>query len=220
VSIVGYTNAGKSTLLNRLTGGKHAIYADDKLFATLDPSTKRVRLPSGGWALFTDTVGFIQKLPHDLIAAFRATLEEILYSDLILHVHDLSSPEAQLQHAAVKATLEELGVHDIPVLHVFNKADAVKNAAVSAWAPGRLRPLLVSALTGDGVDKLLAACERALALRWKEYKVTVPPGAKGVIREIYDSCLVQEASYSPDGVTLRFKATPENYARVKKKIFI
>ena len=220
VSIVGYTNAGKSTLLNRLTGGKHAIYADDKLFATLDPSTKRVRLPSGGWALFTDTVGFIQKLPHDLIAAFRATLEEILYSDLIMHVHDLSSPEAQRQHDAVKATLEELGVHDIPVIHVFNKADAVKDPAVSAWAPGRLRPLFVSALTGTGVDGLMAACERALSHRWKEYKLTVPPGAKGVMKEIYDSSLVLEAAYGPDGVTLRFKATPENYARVKKKIFI
>jgi len=220
VSIVGYTNAGKSTLLNRLTGGKHAIYADDKLFATLDPSTKRVRLPAGGWALFTDTVGFIQKLPHDLIAAFRATLEEIKYSDLILHVHDASSHEAQLQHEAVKTTLEELGVHDIPVINVFNKVDAVKDPAVSAWAPGRLRPHFVSALAGTGVNDLLAACERALSLRWKEYTLTVPPGAKGAIKEIYDSALVQEAAYGPEGVTLRFKATPENYARVKKKIFI
>ncbi len=217
VSIVGYTNAGKSTLLNYLTGGKHAIYADDKLFATLDPSTKRVRLPAGGWALFTDTVGFIQKLPHDLIAAFRATLEEIRYSDLILHVHDLSSPEAQRQHEAVIATLAELEVHDIPVINVFNKADAVKDAAVSAWAPGRLRPVVVSALTGKGVAGLLSSCERSLSRRWRDYELTVPPGSKGAIKEIYDSCLVQKASYGPDGVTLRFRATPENYARVSKR---
>lgn len=220
VSIVGYTNAGKSTLLNRLTGGKHGIYADDKLFATLDPSTKRVRLPAGGWALFTDTVGFIQKLPHDLIAAFRATLEEIRYSDLILHVHDLASPEAELQHDAVKATLDELGVHDVPVINVFNKCDAVKDPSLTAWAPGRLRPLFVSALTGRGVDGLMAACERALALRWGEYELTVPAGSKGLIKEIYSSCLVKEADYGQEGVTLKFKATPENYARLKKKAIV
>lgn len=217
VSIVGYTNAGKSTLLNCLTGNKHGIYADDKLFATLDPSTKRVRLPAGGWALFTDTVGFIQKLPHALIAAFRATLEEIRYSDLILHVHDLSSPESKLQHEAVTATLDELGVHGIPVINVFNKADAVKDPAVSAWAPVRLKPLLISARTGAGVDALLKACERALARRWGDYELTVPPGSPGLVKEIYSSCLVKSASYGPAGATLCFKATPENYARLKKK---
>lgn len=216
VSIVGYTNAGKSTLLNRLTGNKHGIYADDKLFATLDPSTKRVRLPAGGWVLFTDTVGFIQKLPHDLIAAFRATLEEIRYSDLILHVHDLSSPEAKLQHEAVKATLDELGVHGIPVLNVFNKADAVKDPAVSAWAPERLRPLLISARTGAGVPELLARCERALSKRWGDYELTIPPGSPGLVKEVYASCMVRSASYGQAGATLSFKATPENYARLKK----
>lgn len=218
VSIVGYTNAGKSTLLDRLTGGRHAIYADDKLFATLDPATKRVRLPAGGWALFTDTVGFIQKLPHDLIAAFRATLEEIRYSDLILHVHDLSSPEAKAQHEAVKATLEELGIKGVPIINVFNKSDAVTHPAVSAWAPERLRPVFVSALTGAGVDALLAGCEKALALRWGEYELTVPQSAKGMVREIYSSCLVKAAEYGQEGVLLRFKATPENYARLLKKL--
>ena len=219
VSIVGYTNAGKSTLLNCLTGSDR-IYADDKLFATLDPTTKRVRLPAGGWALFTDTVGFIQKLPHDLIAAFRATLEEIRYSDLILHVHDLSSPEAKRQHEAVMTTLGELGIKDIPVINVFNKADAVKDPAVSAWAPERLRPVFMSALTGKGADRLLAACEKALALRWGDYELMVPVGAKGLIKEIYSSCLVKGAEYGQDGVQLKFKATPENYARLKKKATI
>jgi len=218
VSIVGYTNAGKSTLLNYLTGNLHGIYADDKLFATLDPTTKRVRLPSGGWALFTDTVGFIQKLPHDLIAAFRATLEEILYSDLILHVHDLSSPEAKQQHAAVKATLEELGTKDIPVINVFNKADVVKDPSVSAWAPVRLRPILVSARTGSGIKELMAASEKALARRWGEYELSVPAGSKGLIKEIYSACLVKEAVYGSKEVNFKFKATPENYARINKKV--
>ncbi|OGR81648.1 MAG: GTPase HflX [Elusimicrobia bacterium GWC2_64_44] len=219
VSIVGYTNAGKSTLLNCLTGSSH-VYADDKLFATLDPTTKRVRLPAGGWALFTDTVGFIQKLPHDLIAAFRATLEEIRYSDLILHVHDLSSPDAKEQHEAVKATLEELEIKGIPVLNVFNKADAVKDPAVSAWAPERLRPVFMSALTGKGADQLLTACEAALAARWGDYELTVPAGSKGLIKEVYACCLVKAAEYGQDGVTLKFKATPENYARLKKKVIV
>lgn len=217
VSIVGYTNAGKSTLLNFLTGQRHAIYADDKLFATLDPSTKRVRLPSGGWALFTDTVGFIQKLPHALVAAFSATLEEIRFSSLILHVHDLSSPDTRLQHDAVKATLAELGAGDIPVINVFNKADAVKDPAIAAWAPQRLRPLFVSALTGSGVDRLLAACERALSLKWQERELLLPPGSKETLREVYACCLVNKVSYGPEGVTVNFKATPENYARLKKK---
>ena len=217
VSIVGYTNAGKSTLLNFLTGNRHAIYADDKLFATLDPSTKRVRLPGGGWALFTDTVGFIQKLPHALIAAFSATLEEIRYSSLILHVHDLSSPEARLQHAAVNNTLKELGAGDLPVINIFNKADMVKDPAVSAWAPQRLRPVLVSARTGAGVDRLLAAVEKALSLKWKEHELLLPPGAKDILRELYACCLVSNVAYGPEGTAVTFKATPENYARLSKK---
>jgi GTPase len=216
VSIVGYTNAGKSTLLNLLTGDRHGIYADDKLFATLDPSTKRVRLPSGGTALFTDTVGFIQKLPHALVAAFSATLEEIRYSDLVLHVHDYSSPEAKTQHEAVMATLEELGARGIPTVNVFNKMDAVEDR-VKAWAPARLRPVFISAREGKGIAEMLAACESALSLRWKEHELFVPAGAKGLIKEIYTCCLVQAADYVQDGVNLKFKATPENYARFSKK---
>lgn len=218
VSIVGYTNAGKSTLLNYLTGNKHGIYADDKLFATLDPSTKRVRLPSGGWALFTDTVGFIQKLPHALITAFRATLEEIRYSDLILHVHDLSSPECRQQHEAVKATLDELDAAGIPVINVFNKADAVPGGAMEAWAPQRLRPRFVSALTGAGVKELLGACENALSLRWAEHEITIPTGEKGLLKEIYASSLVKDAVYGEGTITLKLKATPENFARIQKRI--
>ena len=105
----------------------------------------------------------------------------------------------------------------IPVINVFNKADAVKDPAVSAWAPARLRPVLVSALTGAGMDALLAASERALTRRWGDYELTVTPGSKGLIAEIYSACLVTEAAYGPKGVTLKFKATPENYSRLKKK---
>jgi len=215
ITLVGYTNAGKSTLLNFFTGNKHGIYADDKLFATLDPSTKRVRLPSGGNALFTDTVGFIQKLPHNLVAAFRATLEEIKYSDIILHVHDISSPEAKMQHAAVTATLKELGIKDIPVINVFNKCDGIRgNPQMSAWAPDSLKPAFISALTGQGTEELLRRCEISLGKRWAERTLRLPAGRGDIIREIYASCLVKEIKYGAEITEAFFRATPENYSRI------
>jgi GTP-binding protein HflX len=123
VSLVGYTNAGKSTVLNALVGA--GVLAEDKLFATLDPTTRRLSLPNGKDVLLTDTVGFIQRLPTDLIAAFRATLEEIKDSTLLLHVVDISSPLAGAQVAAVEAVLEDLGALDIPRVTVWNKVDAL-----------------------------------------------------------------------------------------------
>ena len=217
IAIVGYTNAGKSTFLNYLTKDRHGIYADDKLFATLDPSTKRVHMPSGGDVLFTDTVGFIQRLPHTLIAAFRATLEEIHYSDLILHVHDYSSPDAKIQHEAVKKTLKEIGVIDIPVINVFNKADAVKDR-IYAWAPASLRPVFISAVTGEGIPELLKKCENVLSERWKEYTETIPAEKKKLIQFLYSCCLVGRTEYTENGISVTFKATKENYARFRKRL--
>lgn len=217
IAIVGYTNAGKSTFLNYLTKNRHAIYADDMLFATLDPSTKRVRLPSGGEALFTDTVGFIQRLPHTLIAAFRATLEEIHYSDLIIHLHDLSSPEAKMQHEAVKNTLKEIGIKDIPIINAFNKADAVPDK-IYAWAPVSLRPSFISARTGEGILELLKRCEQVLALKWEKHIEKIPQEKKKIISFLYSCCLVIRTEYSETGTTITFRATKENYARFIKKM--
>src|SRR4029079_5001885 len=121
ISIVGYTNAGKSTLLNALTNSD--VYVADQLFATLDPTTRRVKLPSGQEVLFSDTVGFIEKLPTELVAAFRATLEEINESDVLLHVVDITHPNAAEQVSAVEETLEELGAAETPVVMAFNKVD-------------------------------------------------------------------------------------------------
>jgi len=217
ISVVGYTNAGKSTFLNYLTKDRHGIYADDKLFATLDPSVKRVHMPSGGDVLFTDTVGFIQRLPHTLIAAFRATLEEIHYSDLILHMHDYSSPEVKLQHEAVKKTLKEIGAGNIPVINVFNKLDAVKDR-IRAWAPVSLRPVFISSVTGEGIPELLGKCEKALSERWQEYTETVPLGKKNLIQFLYSCCLVGRTEYIENGAIVTFRATKENYARFRKRL--
>jgi len=215
-AIVGYTNAGKSTLLNFLTAQKHAIYADDKLFATLDPTTKRVRLPGGGWALFTDTVGFIQKLPHNLVAAFRSTLEETAYADLILHVHDLSSPQVKLQHAAVQETLKDLDLAGIPVINVYNKIDAVPDHRFYSETLRRARPVFVSALTGEGMKELLDRVEKTLTARWGDYKLVLPARKQKLLSEIYKNAMVKSAGYGPEEITLNFKATKENYQRILK----
>ncbi|KAF0126305.1 MAG: GTP-binding protein HflX [Elusimicrobia bacterium] len=235
VSIVGYTNAGKSTLLNALTraaghsqsswhrqramppcSGRGAVYSDDKLFATLDPTTRRVRLPGGGDALFTDTVGFIQKLPHSLVASFKATLEEIGRSDLVIHLHDLSSPALAEQHAAVRTTLAEIGAGDKPTLSVFNKVDVPGASPARARRLGRFfQPLCVSALKGDGLAELLAKAEAMLAASWQEREVVLPRARAGLIKEIYRIGQVLSADHGEQEIKIRFRATAANCARLE-----
>lgn len=150
-SLVGYTNSGKSTLLNAVT--EAGVLAEDKLFATLDPTTRRVKLSSGLEVVFSDTVGFIRHLPPSLIAAFRATLEEILAADILLHVVDASHPQCERQVAAVYETLAELGIEDKPIITVLNKIDQLEGLAPN---PGDYpNPVFVSAREGDGLDTLL-----------------------------------------------------------------
>ena len=173
VSLVGYTNAGKSTLLNTLTDAD--VLVADMLFATLDPTTRRVQLPGGNWVLFTDTVGFIQKLPHQLVAAFRATLEEVMEADLLVHVIDVTHPNASQQVAAVGETLAEIGAADKPVIDAMNKIDRFAH-------PERLAALLdeypdaipVSALHGQGVTALLDRIEEELEESMVPLVVTIP----------------------------------------------
>ncbi len=215
-AIVGYTNSGKSTLLNFLTAQKHGIYADDKLFATLDPTTKRVRLPGGGWALLTDTVGFIQKLPHNLVAAFRSTLEESAHADIILHIHDLSSPQVKMQHAAVQEALKDLDLTEIPVINVYNKIDAVPGYRGGAETLRRSRPVFVSALTGEGIEELMARIESTLTAKWGDYELLLPAGRQKLLSEIYKSALVKSAVYGPEVIKVNFKATKENHQRFLK----
>ena len=161
VALVGYTNAGKSTLRNPLARAE--VYVANQLFATLDPTTRRVELPGGHTVLFTDTVGFIQKLPTQLVAAFRATLEEISEADLLVHVVDITHPSAQAQWQSVMATLEEIGAGGIPVLTVFNKMDRLKDPAVLEAASAAIgNTLPISGLTGQGLPDFVRTLETML----------------------------------------------------------
>lgn len=159
-AIVGYTNAGKSTLLNRLTGA--GILAEDKLFATLDPTTRMLELPSGRQVLVTDTVGFIRKLPHHLIEAFKSTLEEAKYSDIILHVVDCSNPQMDMQMYVVYDTLKQLEVEDKVTVTVFNKMDQVTGDMVPRDFSSDYQ-VKISAVTGDGLEELTGVLETILA---------------------------------------------------------
>ena len=173
LTLVGYTNAGKSTLLNKLTGA--AVLADDQLFATLDPTTRKLMLPNKYAALLTDTVGFIRKLPHHLVESFKATLEEVVQADVLIHVIDAAHPRVDEQIEAVDRVLAELGVHGKPVVYALNKLDQPHTAGVAARLAARLpRAVAVSALTGAGLDDLTHLVADCLASERRTLKLRVP----------------------------------------------
>jgi GTP-binding protein HflX len=214
IAIVGYTNAGKSTLLNTLIGSEE-VTAADQLFATLDPTTRRVKLPNGQTALFTDTVGFIQKLPTTLVAAFRATLEEISEADLLLHVLDVTHPNARQQAQAVQDTLDELNVHDLPVVTALNKVDAL-TPADAAEARARLGELFdegvpISALTGEGIAELLARVSSTLYANLVPMKIVLPYKQGQLISLFHEQAIVDHVEHQPDGVALEGRV-PERLA--------
>lgn len=214
IALVGYTNVGKSTLLNKLVGEK-AVYADDKLFATLDPTARRVRLPEGGWAVFTDTVGFIQRLPTTLVAAFRSTLEEVEAADVLLVMHDASSPELAEQHASVQSTLAELDCEGIPRVVLLNKGDRLDAAAradVQRAYPGAV---LVSAEKGAGIAEALKAVEEALADRWLLRELDLPPEKAGLAPKLYESAQVLGREPEGDALRYRLRVTAENWKRLQ-----
>ena len=205
VALVGYTNAGKSTLFNRLTGAE--VLAKDMLFATLDPTMRRIRLPRGQEVILSDTVGFISDLPTELVAAFRATLEEVLEADLILHVRDISHADTAAQARDVRSILQGLGVpEDRPTFEIWNKADRLPEGEREALRQqaGRMADVFVlSALTGEGVAPLLSAiAERVSAPR--HTADIVVPYAEGKQRAwLFDAGVVQEEAQEEDGHHLR-----------------
>lgn len=198
IALAGYTNAGKSTLLNRLSGAD--VLAEDRLFATLDPTTRRVDVPDGGTVLLTDTVGFIQKLPTQLVAAFRATLEEIAAADLIMHVIDAAHPKRQAQEAAVAAVLNDLGAAAVPTLIVYNQVDRLEPDDRAALARTQPEASLVSALTGDGIGSLLTAVTAALRHGHRQLSVIVPYGREPLLQLMRERGHVETADYGEDGI--------------------
>ncbi|MEF2650714.1 MAG: GTPase HflX [Slackia piriformis] len=200
VAEAGYTNAGKSSLLNRLSGSDVLSY--DKLFATLDSTTRKLVLPEGREVTLTDTVGFIQKLPTTLVEAFKSTLDEIRGADLILHVVDASSDERDAQMRAVEGTLEQIGAQGISRILVFNKIDLVEpsvRAALSARFPSAV---LVSAETGEGADSLIEAIARAASASEKVMEVLVPYSRGDVVSIAHERCSVLAESYDERGTAL------------------
>jgi GTP-binding protein HflX len=202
VSIVGYTNAGKSTLLNHLS--KANIFVADQLFATLDPTTRRVLLPGNHLALFSDTVGFIQKLPTQLIAAFRATLEEIREADLLLHVVDIAHPNALAQWKAVQETLKEIKAENLPIVTVLNKLDNLPNPLLAKQTLSNYPDsVAISALTGEGIPVLLDRIESILYEALVTVKVKIPYQNGQLISIFHEYGHVNKITYAKDSVSIQ-----------------
>ncbi|BAF60301.1 GTPase [Pelotomaculum thermopropionicum SI] len=215
VAIVGYTNAGKSTLLKKLTGAD--VLVEDKLFATLDPVTRRVVLPDNETILLTDTVGFIQNLPHHLVAAFRATLEEVMEADLLLHVVDASHPYMEEQIGAVNEVLASLGAAGKPLVMVYNKADLLPDAKFfreKSSPPA----VAVSALKGWGMEDLLAAIARALPGRRIKASFFIPYRKSGLLPVLHEKGRVLREEHGNGGITVEAEIDAVWARRVEAKL--
>jgi GTPase len=211
VSIVGYTNAGKSTLLNKLTDA--GVLVEDRLFATLDPRVRRLDLPGGEAVLLSDTVGFVRKLPHQLVEAFRSTLEVVAESDLLVHVVDASAPDPDAQVDAVRTVLEEIGAADVPELIVFNKIDVSK--AAPALLDGHPGSVAISALTGEGVDVLLRTVSDRLRAMETVVELLVPYDRGDILAALHREGEVLVESHEDSATRLRArldKASVGKYA--------
>lgn len=217
VAIVGYTNAGKSSLLQCLTG--EDIYVADQLFATLDPLSRRVRLPSGRQVLFSDTVGFIQKLPTTLVAAFRSTLEEIKYADLILHVADSNHPQVLKHVEAVEDVLAEIDVAPITRILVWNKIDQLDNELPiwtnkpSAYYQDNLN---ISAKMGTGIDALLDLVDKVLLSQNLEVSFMIPYERGDILAQLFHNSVVKDQKYTETGVIIRTMILPSVYPLFSK----
>ncbi|HUC58993.1 MAG TPA: GTPase HflX, partial [Streptosporangiaceae bacterium] len=207
VAIAGYTNAGKSSLLNRLTGAH--VLVDNSLFATLDPAVRKAKLPSGSPFTLTDTVGFVRHLPHQLVDAFRSTLEEVAEADLILHVVDSSDADPRSQIAAVREVLTEIGAGDVPELIVFNKADAAEEIDLKGLRLAEPQSVVVSALTGEGVPELLAEVERLLPRPVSEISVMLPYARGDLLAKAHREGEVLSVEHTGAGTVLTARVPPD-----------
>jgi GTP-binding protein HflX len=212
VSLVGYTNAGKSTLLNQLTDA--GVLVEDRLFATLDPRTRRLQLAGGEAVLLSDTVGFIKKLPHGLVEAFKSTLEVVAESDLLVHVVDSSAPDPDAQIAAVHAVLHEIGAAEVPELLAFNKADITREA--KRLTENHAGSVSQSAVTGDGVDSLLSAIGDRLRALADVVELVVPFDRGDVVAAVHREGEVLTEQHEDDGTRLRARLDSAGTARFRE----
>lgn len=224
VALVGYTNAGKSTLFNRITGA--GVLAEDMLFATLDPTLRRMKLPHGRTVILSDTVGFISDLPTHLVAAFRATLEEVLEADLVLHVRDMSDPDNAAQSGDVLRILDDLGIgekeRDERIIEIWNKMDRLEpeaHEAIAEKAASRKNVMAVSAITGEGVDVLLDEISSRLSGVLTEVTIIVPPQKLALVSWIYDNALVDGREDREDGsVAFDLRLTEQQTQALERKL--
>jgi GTP-binding protein HflX len=213
VALAGYTNAGKSTLMNALTNAD--VMVADQLFATLDPTVRRLRLPGGRAVTISDTVGFVGKLPHDLVEAFRSTLEEVALASLVLHVADASAPDVEAQVAAVRDVLAEIGAGEIPEVLALNKVDLlteVDRARVGRRFPNGVE---VSALTGEGIEELVGRVEEAIPSPPVEVRLLVPYDRQEVVARLYREAEVLSADPSDEGTFVKARVREDQLAWVR-----
>ena len=213
VSLVGYTNAGKSTLLNKMTDA--GVLAEDKLFATLDTTTRNLKLPSGEKGRRKDTVGFIRKLPHHLIKAFRATLEEMKYADILIHVVDASNPDRMGQMNAVYETLKELGCEKTPVITAFNKMDRNVELPLPYDTIAR-QTVKISAKSGDGTAELAEAVETLIKSFKKPIKAVIPYSEGKLTALVYSRCEIINSEHRDDGICVELYADEEMENRLEQ----
>ncbi len=210
VALVGYTNAGKSTLLNRLTGA--GIEANDRLFDTLDTTTRKLVLAPGSEALLSDTVGFIRKLPHHLVEAFKATLEELSFADVLIHVIDASSPERKAQVDVVRRLIVELGAEGTPCIDCYNKSDLCPDPA---GIPRGANAVAISAKTGEGTDRLLAMLTDILGRGQKRVTLTLPYAAGALLDTLHREAQVHALSYTDAGIVADVTVKPDLWPAVR-----
>ncbi|MBO9124156.1 MULTISPECIES: GTPase HflX [unclassified Rhizobium] len=224
VALVGYTNAGKSTLFNRITGA--GVLAEDMLFATLDPTLRRMKLPHGRTVILSDTVGFISDLPTHLVAAFRATLEEVLEADLVLHVRDMADEDNQAQSADVLRILKDLGINEAEgekrIIEVWNKIDRLErenHEAIVQKAEGARNVVAVSAVTGEGVDALMEEISRRLSGVLTETTVVLPVDKLALLPWLYDHAIVDSREDNEDGsITLDLRLSETEAVELERRL--
>jgi GTP-binding protein HflX len=217
VSIVGYTNAGKSTMLNKISGSE--VMAKDMLFATLDTTTRRIDLPDGQPLLITDTVGFVRNLPHRLVEAFKATLEESVLSDFLIHVLDATAPEIEKFQATTLSVLEDLGAVDKPIITVLNKIDKVTDPETHAFLDRTFpEAIRASAVTGEGIDRILKACSLVLADRVSRQHYRIPQKRGDILNLLHSDAKVLSTEYEQNDIIVS-AVVPANIAG-KLEIFL